>query len=349
MDGNGDDPFDSLTKLCVLSDSQEDILRRCSFAGNPESVDGSCSTNSQIHHHLLQPTGVFMAPLPESLEQREQITSHNAYQAPPKQSGGQRPMAGDDPSLQDAAVVAGGAEAAVEGGCVRDVATAVDLGKNDDLGFRLEVQSTQQTDEIEIIGVHRRKVSESDAGGERESASKRLNFSNEALGTDSSVPIVVEKLPVDLESGGGSKLVDHNVEMAEESATVAVESGKVDDGKVSNGEETHCNKNKEKFAENRVENSQPEEPCNYEGTMYRDRWRCVLPSTMNGSKNSEETDATPPSIIMEILKLLAEEEGEEDKELASMSILEVVSRRGMTFPRPCWWPEGQEFSFKKKS
>lgn len=332
MDGNGDDPFDSLTKLCIVSDSQEDILRRCSFAGDPKSIDASDFSASQILH--LHPSHVSMPSPPESLEQREQITSRDAYQPPPEQSGRQRPMAVDDPSLQDTA-------AAVEGGCVRDVARGVDLGKNNDLGFRFEVQSKQQSAEIEIIGVCRRKVSESDADGEAESALKRLKLSNEALGT-------VEKLLVDLEFGKESKLIDESVRFGEES-------GKIDDGKISNGEETHCNKNKEKFAEKKTGNSQPEEPS-YLGALNRDPWRHVVPLTTNGSNSKKTDDATSPgdsgtptSIIMKILKILSQEESEEDKKLGNMSFLEIALHRGMTFPWPCWWTEGEDFSSKKNS
>ncbi|TYJ98997.1 hypothetical protein E5676_scaffold248G002010 [Cucumis melo var. makuwa] len=336
MDGHGYDPFDSLAKLCVISHSQEDILRHSSFAGAPKSLDASGFPASQfLQRH---PTCVSTASPPESLEQREQLITPDAYRPPPEQSGGRRPVAVDDPSVQDAA-------AAVGGGCVSNVPTGVDLGKNDELGF-LEVQSTQQTDEIEIIGVRRSKVSESGTDGEAESASKRLKLSNEALGKDSSVPLV------GLESGRESILIEKSVPVGEES-------GKIDDGKVSNGEETHCNKNKEKLTEKKVENSHPEEPGEYDGVLNCDPWRETLTSTLNGLISKEKDDDASSSgesgrgnsIIMEILKIVSQvERSDEDEKLANMDLVEVAMSRGMTFPRPCWWPEEYGYNrFGKKN
>uniref|UniRef100_A0A0A0LT00 Uncharacterized protein n=1 Tax=Cucumis sativus TaxID=3659 RepID=A0A0A0LT00_CUCSA len=318
MDGHVYDPFDSLAKLCLISHSQEDILRHCSFAGAPNSLDASRFPPSQFLHPY--PTPVSTASPPESLEQREQLISPDACQPPPEQSGGRRPVVVDDPSVQDAA-------AAVGGGCVSNVPTGVDLGKNDELGF-LEVQSTRQTDGIEIIGVRRSKVSESGTDGEAESASKRLKLSNEALGKDSSVPFV-------------GLLIEKSVPVGEES-------GKIDDGKVSNGEETHCNKNKQNLTEKKVENSQPEVPGEYDGVMNRDAGRETLISILNGLISKEKNDdatssgesGSGNSIIMEILKILSQvERSDEDEKLADMNLIEVAMSRGMTFPRPCWWPE----------
>lgn len=302
MDENGDDPFASLAHFCTISDSQEEFLRRCPFAG-----DASAFTDSQ--GFPLHPPGVFMASLPQSFEQRQQIApqAQDAYQTPPEQSapaasGGHQSLPVDDPARQDSVAVAGGAEVV---GSIGD-ATAIDLGKDTDLGFQLEVQSTRRIAEIENTGVCRSEIPES------EPASKRLKLSKEPLGTPSSGPIVGEKPLVDLDStksGEESKLMDETTEKLV---------------RENNG----------------------------------DQCRRVLPSSINGAKGNaekktKESDATrsgnsgkPMSIVLEILKMIGDEEGGEDDSLANLSILDIVMRRGMTFPRPCWWPEGQDFSFK---
>lgn len=114
MDGNSD-PFASITELCHVSASQEDLLRHCPFARESDDDD-----------ERVESTGILMLSLPET------SSAHDVFHTPPEgsvlpSSEEQGSMAFDHP---DDRVVDG----------PRD---AVDLGKDSDLGFS-EVELAQR-------------------------------------------------------------------------------------------------------------------------------------------------------------------------------------------------------------
>ena len=74
----------------------------------------------------------------------------------------------------------------------------------------------------------------------------------------------------------------------------------------------------------------------------------VLPASMAQEENRAEGVKNNRGVIgkevtiLDLLKMLKQrcnDEEEKDDGLKSVSVLEICMRRGVTFPRPCWWPE----------
>lgn len=336
----------------IVSGSPENVFRRCPFTGDDHSV--SDSSDSEAFH--VESTGIFMLSLPDSMEEKDDSLPHSYETAPeelaPTGSDGRRSVAAD----------ATGAEVSVE---YVDDGKAVDLGRDTDVGLYSGVQSTMETVEkgkpIEVIGVCRSHSSEAEKSGLPfeesevslgESSSKKLRLSEEALGLSSCERTFVDKVPVDsTNSGGGSKVssVDHNNEDSSGKCRLK----RMDDGKVTNGE-NQCNyieKSAEKELKESVENTQShhqgklqEQIANAHQSSSR-----VLPPSISGVKKNAAEERSDTSedhpIEVTLLKILKVLKGEQDNEsefddetLSKLSILEIVQRRGMTFPRPEWWP-----------
>lgn len=346
----------------VVFGSPGNVFRRCPFTGKPKSGDDdsdSDSSDSEAFH--VESTGIFMVSLPDSLEENADSLPHSYETAPeelvPTGSDGRRSVAAD----------AIGAEVSVE---YVDDWKAIDLGRDTDVGLYSEVQSTAETVEkdksIEVIDdcrshsseAKKRRIpfdeSEVSLG---ESSSKKLRLSEEALGLSSCARIFVDKFPVDsTNSGGGSKVssVDNN----EDSGGKCKLNG-MNDREVSNGEngengENHCilkEESTEKEVKESVKNSQSDKQSNLQeeiANAHQSSSR-VLPPSLSGVKKdasgerSNTSEDHPMEVtLLEILKILAGEQDREnefnDETLSNLSILDIVQRRGMTLPRPEWWP-----------
>ncbi|KAA0041050.1 hypothetical protein E5676_scaffold1017G00750 [Cucumis melo var. makuwa] len=324
------------------------VFRRCPFTGNIYS-DSDSSDSEAVP---VESTGIFMLSLPDSMEEKDDSLPHSFQTAPeelaPTGSDGRRSLAADST----------GVEVSFE---YVDDGKAVDLGRDTDVGLYSEVQSTTETVEkgktIEVIGARGSHSSETKKSGILfeesvvslgESSSKKLRLSEEALGLSSCGRTFLDKFPVDLTNSGGS----HN----DDDCSGKYKLKGTDDGKVSNDEndENQCNykeKSAEKEVKESVKNIQSPQQNKFQEEIANAHQSCcrVLPPSMTGvKKNAAEerfnTSEDQP-IEVTLLKILMILKGEQvnviefdDETLSKLSILEIAQLRGMTFPRPEWWP-----------
>ncbi|KAG6788710.1 hypothetical protein POTOM_004787 [Populus tomentosa] len=156
MDEN--DPFAALTKLCQVSDSQEQHLNHCPFALEPQTNDESLSLDAEI---LVTSTAITMVSPPQTPEDNHEddpkensIHEDDVFSTPP-----------EDPSLsssqnqheqqQEEVAVVYAKEGQMVDGAGTDEIMAVDGGDcagdsiENDLGFTAEAEFTER---IEIEG-----------------------------------------------------------------------------------------------------------------------------------------------------------------------------------------------------
>ncbi|KDP39945.1 hypothetical protein JCGZ_03476 [Jatropha curcas] len=146
-----DDPFASIAKLCHISSSQEEHLRRCRFAGELEDDSLSDDEPGDIP---VASTGIMMVSPPESFEESE--TDDNlpldsdifhtpaeeaTLAATPKQ---QQAVAVNNPDDRSVEGVANDKSLAAVDGNYTDDSRAVDLGRDTDLGFSATVELTER-------------------------------------------------------------------------------------------------------------------------------------------------------------------------------------------------------------
>ncbi|KGN55825.1 hypothetical protein Csa_009695 [Cucumis sativus] len=316
----------------IVTGSPVNVLRRCPFTGNVYSD----SDSSDSEAFPVESTGIFMLSLPDSMEEKDDSLPHSFQTAPeelaPNGSDERRSLAADST----------GVEVSFE---YVDDGKAVDLGRDTDVGLYSEVQSTTETVEkgksIGVIGVCGSHSSEPKKSGILfeesvvslgESSSKKLRLSVEALGL----------------SSGGS----HN----DDDCSGKYKLKGTDDGKISNDEndENQCNY-KEKSAENEVKESvkniESHQQNKFQEEIANAHQSCcrVLPPSISGVKNNAAEERSNTSedqpIEVTLLKILMILKGGQDntiefddETLSKLSILEIAQLRGMTFPRPEWWP-----------
>ncbi|KAK7850728.1 hypothetical protein CFP56_043823 [Quercus suber] len=307
-----DDPFASITELCHVSASQEELLRHCGFSGpdgcSYHDANEDSDDPTQPKEVEVESTGIVMVSLPDSFDDEEEEqkkddgTPQDLFQTPTEGSlvasseEQQPPVAADDPAVDG--------PRAPEPNCT-DGDEAVDLGKDSDLGFPeqpkelglsknldSEAQLTHQdTEIIEEMAVEENKDEEAQISMEGSTKRKREFPSGDTVIVD-------------------SESEENDWEEAEE----------------EEGEE----KNQEKLREK---------------ANGSERYR-VLPASMAQEENRAEGVKNNRGVIgkevtiLDVLKMLKQRYDEEEEEKNDgVSVLEICMRRGVTFPRLCWWPE----------
>lgn len=218
--------------------------------------------------------------------------------------------------------------------------SVTDLGRDTDLGLNSEVQSTMKTVNNSI-----EDRSHSSGGGSKVSS---VGPDNEDSGKRKLKGIADEKEKVS-DGENGETHCNYKEKSAEKD--VKENSRGMEDGNVSSGE-THCN-NKETSAGKEVKESAKTSQSHQQNKLLEEIVNVlqsstrVLPPSVSGvkqnaaGKNSNASEDNPvEATLLEILKILkGEQESEiDDESLSKLSILDIVQRRGMTFPRPEWWP-----------
>ncbi|XP_015582129.1 uncharacterized protein LOC8269019 [Ricinus communis] len=150
MDNNG--PFASIAELCHISSSQEELLKRCRFAGEPET-DESLSDESGENDDTtpVESTGIMMISPPESPEEEEEEDHENiprdndVFHTPPEEStlatSQEHELHQRVDSHEDRMVLG---DEKIEASLTDNDSTAVDLGRDTDLGFSTEVELTER-------------------------------------------------------------------------------------------------------------------------------------------------------------------------------------------------------------
>ncbi|XP_056160451.1 uncharacterized protein LOC130135400 [Syzygium oleosum] len=166
------DPFASIVEHCLVPPPQERLLRSCRFAGEPEPPaavvaggggggDGGVGPR-EAGEPAVDPTGVFMVSLSESARNDGSNPQEDVYHTPPEHSASE------------------GDAAAVDWGCP-DGGRAVDLGRDTDVGFSVELEMTQRVDTESHLGVLNGEAEKTGtpAFGESlwESPAKRMRYS----------------------------------------------------------------------------------------------------------------------------------------------------------------------------
>ncbi|KAK4745237.1 hypothetical protein SAY87_011549 [Trapa incisa] len=93
------DPFGFITACCRISSSQEVVLRKCRFPGEPEiPSEDECSSSGGAE---VQSTGMMMVSPPESTQatRNDNPTSQETYHTPPEESAPPSSASGDEPVL----------------------------------------------------------------------------------------------------------------------------------------------------------------------------------------------------------------------------------------------------------
>lgn len=161
------DPFASIVEQCLISPSQERLLRSCRFAGEQEPAGVAGGGDGEVGPQeagepAVDPTGVFIVSLSESARNDGSTPQEDVYHTPPEHSANE----GD--------AVAG------DWGCSGS-GRAVDLGRDTDLAFSVELEMTQRVDTESHPGVSKAEVEKmrTPSFGEslRESPAKRMRYS----------------------------------------------------------------------------------------------------------------------------------------------------------------------------
>ncbi|KAM4085538.1 hypothetical protein ACJW30_10G035500 [Castanea mollissima] len=303
-----DDPFAFITELCHVSASQEERLRHCGFAGpdgcSYHGANDDSDDPTQPMEVEVESTGIVMVSLPETLEEEEE---EGGKDDSTPQDLFHTPTEGSllvNSEEQQPPVAADDPEVngprAPQPNCT-DGDEAVDLGKDSDLGF---------SEQSKKLGLSKNLDSEAqfthqDTEIIEETAVEENKDEEAKISMEGSTKRKLE-IPY-----GDTVIVDSELEE--------------DDWEEGEG------KNQEKLRE-KANGSK--------------RYR-VLPASMAQEENRAEGVKNNRGVIgkevtiLDVLKMLKQrcDDGEKDDGLKGVSVLEICMRRGVTFPRPCWWPK----------
>ena len=304
-----DDPFASITELCHISASQEERLRHCGFAtGRDGCSDHDANEDSddptQPMEMEVESTGIVMVSLPETFDEEEEqkkddSTPQDLFQTPTEGSLLASSEEQQPPVAADDPAVDG--PRAPEPNCT-DGDEAVDLGKDSDLGF---------PEPSKKLGLSKNLDSEA-----------QLTHQDTEIIEEMAVEENKDEEEAQLSMEGSSK---RKLEFPYGDTVIVDSESEEDDWE--EGEE----KNQEKLREKA------------NGSV---RYR-VLPASMAQEENRAEGVKNNRGVIgkevtiLDVLKMLKQRYDDEEKDdgLKSVSVSEICMRRGVTFPRPCWWPE----------
>lgn len=366
-DGDDDDHWAWLIRHCHVSASQEDHLRRCPFAPepyDPGAADGG-SSDSDDGGFPVESNGIVMVSPPESPELRDNGTPCDVFQTPPEYSTSLSSEEQRPPAAREHGESAGDGEdltEVVDVGSKDDAGLAtVELGVDSDLGFS-EIQLTERV-------VHSQSNASPSRGG-----SESLGFQVSEEGLHEPSPLRKSKTPIrnsakstpESEServvtpysqGSGSRQ-NHEIGESEAKRKLEFQPGiEADDGaineRVGAGNELESN-GAEKLPDGEFAETTETLRQVSTGDAVDGQERCrrrVLPSTICGHA---ETDNESPAkrvrsggsfseeghlkfTVLDALKMLKEVSNES---VPTDGFLDICKRRGMTFPRPSWWPKG---------
>eukprot|EP00261_Vitis_vinifera_P017177 XP_010646741.1 PREDICTED: uncharacterized protein LOC104878305 isoform X2 [Vitis vinifera] len=370
------DPFQSLLEPCHISSSQEDLLRNCPFTR--QSHDGSGEDSPDSGGVPVESSGIIMLSLPESTyeettPQDEFQTPPEEVQ--PASSAEQRAPAFD---RQHEVWVDDDKEGSVAAdvSCT-DGAATVELGKDSDLGFSGPTSAVKVVAVSNVDGVGASEVSESGVEKCRvllrgsQEASGNLNINSVSPGNCNTISpqnnqgneimliedTLVKKKPCFPESefedtGGVSGLgedpmkTDSDVDVTKREG---VENGK-SNGDVSEGDilqsivgRDTIRKNIEdlekfKYIIRSVRNGPPLPPLLSEVPQARRELPLSICGPVEDAARDSVTGNRQQVTVVDVLKILCGECDWNPEETEETDILEIAKRRGMTFPRPRWWP-----------
>jgi hypothetical protein len=188
---------------------------------------------------------------------------------------------------------------------------AVDLGKDSDLGFS-EVELAQRVND-DSVSECRMRTESSLEEGLADSLSKKSNLSEQQMASEAPEACVVALTDTNTENFG-VKLDSESRRNFEISEETAVEANS-DDVEVFSSAKRKLDYFQSESKESGEDDLEGEQPV---------------------GKGAERV----PISILNVLKILKEGCDDEDESLKNVSILEICKQRGVTFPRPRWWPEG---------
>ncbi|GAV79764.1 hypothetical protein CFOL_v3_23227 [Cephalotus follicularis] len=337
-----DDPFGSIIKYCIISSSQEEILRGLKFAtepGEPLSSDAESTYREDIP---LESTGIVLASPPETTRDKtgENNTPHDIFHTPPEESVPVDNL--DDDSDGD------------------DV---VDLGRDADLGFsELELTQRIESEGIEFESEEVRVLKRETPSGEgiSESLSKRSKITHSGtsksclrIGTDGTSERLVKSIER-LKFKGISPYNKGTPSEIREDKEISLHSCRPE---IQQGNETcegSLTKRKLDFSAEVMELQNEEGNSDTRSVKDIDKYRYVggsvglerkarglrvLPVSVRGplEENGEgKSEAKKNSDQLDVLKMLARDT--DDGDLKGLSVLDVAKRRAMTFPQPGWLP-----------
>lgn len=326
-----DDPFAFIFDLSQISPSQEELLHRCALIGDTHPDDQPPPCSAVVPETSA---GILMITLPETQDPGKDATAlgsgpqdQDVFHTPPEKTSS-LPNSGDEP-LDHCAVnrtpdVDDDTLEFVDFRGDSEATACADLGGDSDLGFS-EFQFVQPMDEElvdgESRGIKRDAVGDKFEGlgaelasqdGSSESPMKKLKLSDPKSDSDSS------RACLGIES--------EKVEEGNENCEEKLESEKVEEGNVG----ADVQAGEQGFEENGV--SMQNELCS-NGLGYGE-----------GDKQKNKTKIS----VFDVLKLLAEnsnsddDSDEEEDGIENVSLLEAFKSRGLTLPRPRWWPDNDK-------
>lgn len=364
--GGGEDHFGDLLPFYHVSTSQEDYLHRCPFAPEPYNSGADDDSSESDHGFLVESTGIMMVSPPESLEFRDNGTPQDVFQTPPEystmlSSEEQNPpvvVGNREHDRSDEAAGDGGGETGVVD-MEREDDTGlgtVELGVDSGLGF-LEIELTQRVVHAESNEGPRRNVPGSESlefevseEGFHESLSKKSNTSNRNSA----------KSTQESEYNHGSDS-GQNHESSESQANRKLEFQpeiEANDGITNEGvgevNELQSNGQEKVSAREFMETMEMLQDVSTGDMLetvdeHEHCHRRVLPSSICGHAETENENTAKrvqfgglsseeehrKFTILDALKIL---ENVSNESVPTDSFLEICKRRGVTFPRPSWWP-----------
>ncbi|CAH9090889.1 unnamed protein product [Cuscuta europaea] len=326
------DRFAFLINHCIPTPSQEEKLRTCSFARQSEVFPGLSGSNSSSPAPTSpELTPITMISLPENGSDEERPFSENEeFGTLSEQSNSisQPYLFGSEelrPPTASAALCSQldsswDKRASVSDEEVIEHQPTVDLGKeSDDLGFleplevNCELYAPKGFQSAKRSYKSRFRLSNFEDGDNDEYPSKRFRVSGDYLGVGSSTLSVGETQPKEAEVRDDDTV---DAGLVHKEARNGDTHDKVEKGKVK---------------------------CSIEGGR-------KLPFSVKGGEkfvrlgeetvrgNSMNEPSSSPKDLMEVLEMLLEKVGGEDRGGNGASLLETAISRGWDFPKPRWWP-----------
>ncbi|EEF31152.1 conserved hypothetical protein [Ricinus communis] len=378
MDNNG--PFASIAELCHISSSQEELLKRCRFAGEPET-DESLSDESGENDDTtpVESTGIMMISPPESPEEEEEEDHENiprdndVFHTPPEEStlatSQEHELHQRVDSHEDRMVLG---DEKIEASLTDNDSTAVDLGRDTDLGFSTEVELTERIEVDSGTDVNSILEGEDFRVLKRELDSKTVEAENLGKSVENSSPSnSPNNHQIQQVNGGDNREFNGDSsakrklefcaygvvesEMGENSVGLGFNKGRIEDGteEIEDDDSERCldassaEKRKEREAKSidDIDKFRYVPPTNANSL---EKQKCVgakraLPMSMcvnNGCAESEVVPDGVPSpksyeeVVFTLLEVLKMlSDGHDcDPALEHLSIVEVAKMRGMTFP-----------------